>query len=225
MEDYFQTIAQPTEGIYKEKGSKFLAFAYPVSTTGQALERVEALRKAHHKARHHCFAWRLGTRGDQYRASDDGEPGGTAGRPILGQIDKLDLTNVVVIVVRYFGGTLLGTSGLIRAYRSAAADALAQAEIIRRAIVVPYALQFSYEWMSPVMAAIKQLAWPVTRQDFTDAGLVHIDVPAREEARHMLRLKALILQVPESQAATTDWPAGLRVERLPDSGPSHNAKS
>ena len=117
MNDAYRSLAAPSTGEFKDRGSRFLAYAWPVRTEAEALEHLEALRKEHFKARHHCFAWRLGPDGTRFRANDDGEPSGTAGRPILGQIDSFNLTNVVIVVVRYFGGTLLGASGLIQAYR------------------------------------------------------------------------------------------------------------
>ena len=134
MSDIFQTIEAPVAGLFKDRGSKFLAFAYPVASEAAALAHLERLRKEHFKANHHCFAWRLGLGQDRFRTNDDGEPSGTAGRPILGQIDALALTDVVVVVVRYFGGTLLGTSGLINAYRESTAEALRQAKILQKIV-------------------------------------------------------------------------------------------
>lgn len=126
MSDLYHTLAHPGEGLYKDKGSRFLGYAFPVQTADDITLRLEEVRRLHPKARHHCYAWRLGTAGLQYRENDDGEPSGTAGRPIMGQIDSLGVTNVLVVVVRYFGGKLLGAGGLIRAYRAAAAVALQQ---------------------------------------------------------------------------------------------------
>ena len=125
MKDLYLTIEKTTEGLYKETGSKFLAMAFPVSTREEISERLAELRKKYHDARHHCYAWRLGADMEEYRVNDDGEPSGSAGLPIFGQIQSRDLSNVLVVVVRYFGGTLLGVGGLIRAYRAAASGALA----------------------------------------------------------------------------------------------------
>jgi len=122
--DLYTTISTPTTGEFKDRGSKFLAYTYAVYSTDDIKNRLEEVRKLHPKARHHCFSWRLGTDGTQHRANDDGEPSGTAGRPMLGQIDSFGLTNVLVVVVRYFGGTKLGVSGLINAYKRATIDAL-----------------------------------------------------------------------------------------------------
>jgi uncharacterized YigZ family protein len=125
-----KTVSSPSEGLYKEKGSRFISYLYPVKDEEEIRQLLVRIRKEHHSARHHCYAWRLGTEVLSSRSSDDGEPSGTAGKPILGQITANDLTNVLVIVVRYFGGILLGTGGLVQAYRSAAADAIEKSTLI-----------------------------------------------------------------------------------------------
>ena len=130
--DTYSGIAAPAEGLFKDNGSRFIAFAYPVETEAQVKEIVQSLKKEYHDARHHCFAYRLGYKGDVWRASDDGEPSGSAGRPILGQIDSLGLSDVLVVVVRYFGGIKLGIPGLIRAYKTSTADALGKAQIVQK---------------------------------------------------------------------------------------------
>ena len=122
MADLYKSIQNPSEGLYKEKGSKFLAFAYPVSTVEEIKERMAYLQKQFHDARHHCYAWRLGADMERYRVNDDGEPSGSAGNPIFGQIQSRELSDILVVVIRYFGGTLLGVGGLINAYRSATSD-------------------------------------------------------------------------------------------------------
>ena len=132
MIDTYKTLSKESMAENKDRGSKFIAYSYPLSIEADFTAFLDKLKKEHPKARHHCFAWRLGIDSNRYRANDDGEPSGTAGRPILGQIDSLGLTNVGVIVVRYFGGTLLGTSGLIEAYRDSTAEALRNAEIIEK---------------------------------------------------------------------------------------------
>ena len=134
MSDIYKTIRDPSTGIYKEKGSKFLAFAYPVGTEETIRDRMEELHKQYHDARHHCYAWRLGAGMERLRIHDGGEPSGSAGNPIFGQIRSRELTNILVVVVRYFGGTLLGTGGLIHAYRSAASEALDRSHIITRKV-------------------------------------------------------------------------------------------
>ena len=145
MNDTYKTIEDTRRRIFKDKGSKFYAFAFPVKTEDEIKEIIAGLKKEHHSARHHCYAWRLGTEEITYRANDDGEPSSTAGKPILGQLLSFDVTNMLVVVVRYFGGTLLGASGLINAYRTAAASALKNAKIetkiIRMQISTPFYLQ------------------------------------------------------------------------------------
>jgi len=144
MEDVFQTIEKESQGYFKDKGSKFYAFAYPVKNEDEIKEILARLRKEHHSARHHCYAWRLGTENVTSRANDDGEPSSTAGKPILGQLQSFNVTNILIVVVRYFGGTLLGVSGLINAYRSAAADALKNADIKQKIIEKEITLDFTY---------------------------------------------------------------------------------
>ena len=144
MSDSYLTIADPTEGLFKDKGSKFLAYAYPVDNEDEIKELVQHLKKEHYSARHHCYAWRLGADKTHFRANDDGEPSSTAGKPILGQIQRLDLTNILIVVVRYFGGTLLGVSGLINAYREAAVDALEHAEIVEKLVEEIFWVEFDY---------------------------------------------------------------------------------
>ncbi len=156
MDDTYKTIENTSQGIYKEKGSKFISYAIPVGSQGEAKERLEDIRKQHHNARHHCFAWAIGKERDDYRVNDDGEPSGTAGKPIFGQILSFDITNVLIVVVRYFGGTKLGTGGLITAYKSAAADALNNAKIITRTIRNAYRIHFDYPAMNDVMRVLKE---------------------------------------------------------------------
>lgn len=148
--DEYLTISASSEGIYKEKGSKFLAFALPVQSEEEVKKQLEHLRNQYHDARHHCYAYRLGSDMDLYRMNDDGEPSSTAGKPIFGQIKSKNLTDVLVVVVRYFGGTLLGASGLIRAYKSAAGDALKKAKIINKTVQSFYEIQFEYPMMNEV---------------------------------------------------------------------------
>ena len=153
--DTYLTIKSPSEGIFKDIGSKFIAYAYPVSAENQAREYLEALRKEHHSARHHCWAYRLGHDGTNWKANDDGEPSNSAGKPILGQILSKNLTNVVVIVVRYFGGTLLGVGGLMQAYKESTADALNNAEIVEAIVESTQTIRFPYLVMNEVMKVMK----------------------------------------------------------------------
>lgn len=149
------TLAAPAEAEFKDKGSRFIAYAYPIQTTEDVKTLLEPIRDQHHKARHWCYAWRLGVDGNQFRANDDGEPAGSAGRPILGQIDSAGLTDVLVIVVRYFGGTLLGVPGLIHAYKTATAQALAQAPILCQAVRRTVQLRCDYPYLSEALRIAK----------------------------------------------------------------------
>jgi len=165
--DTYLTIAAPSEGIYKEKGSKFLSFAYPVTSIDEIKALIEQKRKEHHNARHVCFAYMLGADRATFRTNDDGEPSGTAGRPILGQINSNQLTDILIIVVRYFGGILLGTGGLTQAYKSAAAEAIAVANIEERLVEAVYKVKFGYEAMNDVMRVIKEYALSIVSQEQT----------------------------------------------------------
>lgn len=169
MAETFKTIEQPSEGLYKDKGSKFLAFAYPVTTEDEAKMRLEALHKEHHAARHHCWAYKLGNEGERFRCSDDGEPSNSAGKPILGQLEAFGVTNVVVVVVRYFGGILLGVGGLMQAYKEATKDALQQAKIVEKVVMAYFTLNFTYEQNSAVMNVLKRYKCEILSQTFDEA--------------------------------------------------------
>lgn len=164
--DTYKSISAPSRGIYKELGSKFLAFAYPVETEEQVKELIVGLRKEYFDARHHCFAWRLGLTGEPWRLSDDGEPSSTAGRPIYGQLLSQELSDVLVVVVRYFGGVKLGVPGLIRAYRTATQDALAQATIVEKVAGERFTVEFDYMQMNDVMKALKDMGLTPEKQSF-----------------------------------------------------------
>ena len=166
FEDTYYSISLPCEGLYKDKGSKFIAYAFPVSSEEEIKTHLAILRKEHHSARHHCYAYRLGADKLIYRANDDGEPSSTAGKPILGQIQSKDLTDILIVVVRYFGGTLLGVSGLINAYRQAAADALSHAIIIEKIVKEKYEIKFDYLQMNEVMKIIKDENLEIQSQNF-----------------------------------------------------------
>ena len=157
IQDSYKSIASCSEGLFKDNGSRFIALAYPVETEDQVREIVSGLKKEYYDARHHCFAYRLGYKGDRWRAADDGEPAGSSGRPILGQIDSLGLSDVLVVVVRYFGGIKLGIPGLIRAYKSSTADALSKAEIVEKIASKQYRLSFGYLNMNDVMKLMKDM--------------------------------------------------------------------
>lgn len=156
MEDVFKTIEAQAEGIYKEKGSRFIALAYPVTREEEIRDIIAGLKEKYYDARHHCYAWRLGAAKTHFRANDDGEPSSTAGKPILGQIQSNDLTNILIVVIRYFGGIKLGVSGLINAYREAAADALRNALIIEKTVDEQLRIHFSYMVMNDVMKIVKE---------------------------------------------------------------------
>lgn len=163
--DFFHTIDRTGQAEFKDRGSRFLALAFPVQSVAAFKTILEQVKKEHLKANHHCFAYRIGLTGDVFRVSDDGEPSGTAGRPILGQIDSRGVTDTAIIVVRYFGGTLLGVPGLINAYKSAAALVLQTTPVIQKPIEVNYSLQFDYTVMNDVMNIIKQSNCTVQAKD------------------------------------------------------------
>ena len=174
--DAYRSIAAPAQGLFKDNGSRFIAFAYPVETEEQVKELVQALRKEYHDARHHCFAYRLGYKGDVWRASDDGEPSGSAGRPILGQIDSLGLSDVLVVVVRYFGGIKLGIPGLIRAYKTSTSDALSSAQIIEKIAARNFCVSFDYLSMNAVMKVLKDMDLPQSNQLFGERCSIQVRV-------------------------------------------------
>lgn len=162
----YKTINSPGYGEFRDRGSKFLAHIFPIVNGDDAGNALEEIRKLHGKANHHCFAWRIGLDGLKYRANDDGEPSGTAGKPILGQIDSNGLTNVLIVVTRYFGGTLLGTSGLINAYRLAAAAAIDNASVIEKELSDYYIFYCDYSKMPLIMDAAKKYELTIIRQSF-----------------------------------------------------------
>lgn len=176
MTERYLTIAGEAEGIYKDKGSKFLAFAVPAESIEDVKEQLEQFRQRYHDARHVCYAYMLGAERQDYRANDDGEPSGTAGRPILGQINSRQLTNILIVVVRYFGGILLGTGGLITAYKEAASDVLSRAEIVEKDVMIRKTLRFPYEKMNEVMRLLKDTQAVITRQDFDGECIIECNI-------------------------------------------------
>ncbi len=191
MEDSFKTIASPSNGLYKDKGSKFLSFAFPVNNETEIKEILEFTRKKYHDARHHCYAWMLGEDKDHFRVNDDGEPSNSAGKPILGQIQSKNLSNVLIIVVRYFGGTLLGVGGLIQAYKTSAKEALGSAKIIDKYIYKIYLIKFPYEEMNSVMKVLKDMELDQFDQVFElDCSLkVNVKRSAHEKFENSFELK------------------------------------
>lgn len=184
LEDTYQTILALSEGLYKEKGSKFLAFALPVETVVEVKTLLDQYRKTYYDARHVCYAYTLGPDAAETRSSDDGEPSGTAGRPIQGQIQSFGLTNVLVIVVRYFGGILLGTGGLVVAYKAAAADALQSAKILEKTVDVEFSIRFEFQFMNDVMKLVKNLDAHILSQDYDMNSGMKLRIRKRE-AEHL----------------------------------------
>jgi len=166
MTDCFLSIESPSTGLFKAKGSKFLSYAFPVNSEYEIKEHLKKIKKEHYSARHHCFAWRLGAEKNNFRVNDDGEPSSSAGKPILGQIQKLELSDILIVVVRYFGGTLLGVGVLIQAYKSAAADALDHAQIKEKIETVPFEIKFEYPQMNEVMYILRKAKLPVLKKEF-----------------------------------------------------------
>jgi len=188
---YYNTIEKTAVAEYKDRGSKFLAYVYPLKEVSDFKEKLAGLKKEHPKAVHHCFAYRLGLDGNNYRVSDDGEPSGTAGRPILGQIDSKQLTNVLIVVVRYFGGTLLGVPGLINAYRTAASLALQITPVVQKPVLLPYRLQFDYTQMNDVMKVVKQFDCAVQKQETLLFCVLEMGIPRNRLDEVLFRLKEL----------------------------------
>ena len=164
--DKYKEIKSATTGVYKEKGSKFIAYSFPVHSEENVKEKLEEVKKLEHSARHHCYAYILKPDKSAQRANDDGEPSSTAGKPILGQILSNDLTNILIVVVRYFGGVKLGVPGLIRSYKTAALDAISNSEIITKIIKEQFAVSFKYPQMNDVMRLVKEYNLEVVNTDF-----------------------------------------------------------
>lgn len=190
MIDFYKTIKGESIGEFKDRGSKFIAYAYEVYHLDACQERIQEVKKLHIKARHFCYAYRLKADGTVFRANDDGEPSGTAGRPILGQIDSFGLTNVIVIVVRYFGGTKLGTSGLINAYKLSARVAFENAALIDKVLEDIYEFEFEYLIMSEVMNFVKKAALNVITQEFENKGVLQIAIRQSDVETLLLQFKA-----------------------------------
>ena len=166
IQDSYKSIAEPSDGLFKDNGSRFIARAYPVETEEEIKEIVAALKKEYYDARHHVYAYRLGYKGDRFRANDDGEPSGSSGRPVLGQIDSFGLSDILVVVIRYFGGIKLGIPGLIRAYKTSTADALEKANIIEKIASKRFKVSFGYMSMNSVMKVFKDMGLEQKNQKF-----------------------------------------------------------
>jgi uncharacterized YigZ family protein len=190
-EEFYNTVEQTGSAEFKDRGSRFTGFVFPVKDLAEIKKMLQEVKKEHAKATHHCFAWRLGLDGNQFRVSDDGEPSGSAGRPILGQIDARGVTNVLVVVVRYFGGTLLGVPGLINAYKSSAALCLQIVPVIQKNRMHEYCIRFDYTQMNEVMRVIKQVRAEVTKNEPSLFCALTIQVPVAEADRFVLQLQNL----------------------------------
>lgn len=188
-EDFYFTIEKPANAEFKDRGSKFIAYAFPIETADDFKKQLQLLKKEHPKAVHHCFAYRIGTDGNNFRSSDDGEPSGSAGKPILGQIDSRGLTNTAVIVVRYFGGTLLGVPGLITAYRTAAALVLQVTPIVQKQIEIKHSIEFEYNKMNDVMMVLKQFNCTILLNEMQLFCIIEAGIPKNrlEEVLHKLK--------------------------------------
>ena len=190
--DTYNTILKPFVGeVFKDKGSKFFGYVYPVSDEVQIREKIDELKSMHHKARHWCYAWRLGKEEIRFRANDDGEPGNSAGQPILGQLQSFDVTNILIVVVRYFGGTKLGVGGLINAYRTAAKLALGISDIVEKTIDIRYRLIFEYEFLDKVMRIIKERNLTVEFQKMEMNCVFEISVRKKNAAKVKLDFENL----------------------------------
>lgn len=188
MQLTFKTITSTAYAEFKDRGSKFHGYAFPARNAEEIKQHLQGLKKEHPKAVHHCYAYRLGTDGLQFRANDDGEPSGSAGRPILGQIDSAGLTDVLVVVVRYFGGTLLGVPGLINAYKTAACDSLSQAAVIEKNVEHKIVLEYDYSLMNEVMQVLKQNDATIYRQDMQLFCILEAGIPLSHKEQCLQKL-------------------------------------
>lgn len=189
--DYYFTIQQPATAEFRDRGSKFIGYAFPVTDIVDFKEKLAAVKKEHPKATHHCFAYRIGLDGATFRVSDDGEPSGSAGRPILGQIDSKQATNVLVLVVRYFGGTLLGVPGLINAYKTTAALVLQVTPLVQKPVLVLYRLQYDYTQMNDVMMVCKQFDCEIMKQEMNLFCTLDIGIPKNRLEEVLYKLNEL----------------------------------
>jgi len=189
--DFYSTIEKSSTAEFKDRGSSFIAFTFPITNANEFKEKLAIVKKQHPKATHHCFAYRLGANRDSYRVSDDGEPSGTAGRPILAQIDSNQLTDVLVIVVRYFGGTLLGVGGLINAYKTAASLALQAAQLVQKTVYTRYRMQFDYTLINDIMIIGKQFDCVIVQREMGLYCSLVLDIPKNRMETVLLKLGAL----------------------------------
>lgn len=191
LNDTYRSIKAASEGLFKDNGSRFIALAYPVESEAEVKEIVASLKKEYHDARHHCYAYRIGLKGETWRANDDGEPSGSAGRPILGQIDSAGLSDILVVVVRYFGGIKLGIPGLIRAYKTSTADALAAAEVVEKTAGEWMPFDFPYDKLPAVMKLIKDMEIPQRKQNFDMTCSIELFVRLAQKEDFLERLEKI----------------------------------
>ncbi len=186
--DHYFTIEEPSTAEFKDRGSKFIAFAFNIETKEAFKKGLSRIKSEHPKAVHHCFAYRMGVNGDNFRSSDDGEPSGTAGKPILGQIDSKNLTDTAIVVVRYFGGTLLGVPGLINAYKTASVLALQTTPVVKKPVLEPYSIYFNYTQLNEVMRVLKPTACLILEQDLQLFSHIKFGLPInrKEEVLYLL---------------------------------------
>ncbi|MFT3981554.1 MAG: YigZ family protein [Ferruginibacter sp.] len=187
--DFYNTIEQKAQAEFKDRGSRFIACVAPVQSVEDCKEFLKELKKEHPKAVHHCFAYRLGLDGNQYRVSDDGEPSGTAGKPILGQIDSKQLTDVSIVVIRYFGGTLLGVPGLINAYKTVASLVLQVVPIVQKPVLKKYSLQFDYTQMNEIQIVVRQVQAEILRQEAMLFCTMEVGVPVNRVEEFLYRIE------------------------------------
>ena len=213
-EDRYRVLASSSQGEYKEKGSKFLSYAFPVTSLEEFEMCMEEVKGIHPKARHYCYAYRIGIHGDVYRANDDGEPSGTAGKPILGQLLSHNVSDAFIVVVRYFGGTKLGASGLINAYKLAAHYALENAEIKTKTLNFNFRLSFSYGEMGHVMNVTKSLGYDILKKVFEETPYIVLQIPQSEAHSALIKLKARLLQISEEQVTEETEVPFCKIEKL-----------
>jgi uncharacterized YigZ family protein len=190
-QDFYTTIEKSSHAEFKDRGSRFIAFAFPVETADDFKKQLQVLKKEHPKAVHHCFAYRIGIDSNNFRSSDDGEPSGTAGKPILGQLDSKGITNTAVVVVRYWGGTMLGVPGLINAYKTAAALALQVTPLVEKQIEINYSIEFDYTQMNEVMMIMKQFNCNIIANEMQLFCNIKAGVPKNRLEEVLYRLKDL----------------------------------
>ena len=212
--DAYKSLSANSMGEYKEKGSKFISYAFPLKNIDDIEISLTQVKKEHPKARHHCYAYRIGIDKNLFRVNDDGEPSGTAGRPIIGQIDSYGLSDVLIVVVRYFGGTLLGASGLIRSYKLSAADAIENGNIIDCYVEDQYRIDFSYEIMPMLMEEIKKSKINITEQKFEESPFIKIAIRQSETDQKLIKLKARLLKISIDQVDENTVVEGMKISPI-----------